>query len=191
MKMTETKLKDVFIIEPEVRGDVRGWFMESYSDIKLQELGININFVQDNHAYNYKKGIIRGLHFQKSPKTQTKLFRCTRGKLLDVVVDLREGSPTYKQWLSIELSEDNKKQLFIPKGFAHGYVTLTDEVEVQYKVDEYYAPNCERSIRFDDPEIGIIWGVENAVLSDKDEKGVLLKDMDCKFVYGESPSYLE
>ena len=181
MDITKTKIDDVLILEPRVFGDHRGWFTEIYSKIKFQELGIDIEFVQDNQSMSAQKGTLRGLHFQTNPKAQTKLVRCTKGKILDVAVDLRKGSPTYKQWVGVELSEDNKKQLLIPKGFAHGFLTLTDNVEVQYKVDEYYAPEYDRSIRFDDPEIDVEWGIEDPVLSEKDLKAPLLKDSDVDF----------
>jgi dTDP-4-dehydrorhamnose reductase/dTDP-4-dehydrorhamnose 3,5-epimerase len=181
MNIIKTEIDDVLILEPRVFGDHRGWFTETYSKIKFQELGINIEFVQDNHSMSAQKGTLRGLHFQKNPKAQTKLVRCTKGKILDVAVDLRKGSSTYKQWVGVELSEDNKKQLLVPKGFAHGFLTLTDDVEVQYKVDEYYEPECDRSIRFDDPEIGIDWRIDDPILSEKDLKAPLLKDSDVDF----------
>ena len=155
MKIIKTGLDDVHILEPKVFGDHRGWFMETYSIQKFEELGIDILFVQDNHSFSAQKGTLRGLHFQINPKAQTKLVRCTKGKILDVAVDIRKGSPTYKKWVAVELTDENKKQLLIPKGFAHGFLSLTDDIEVQYKVDEYYAPDCDRSIRFDDPEIGV------------------------------------
>jgi dTDP-4-dehydrorhamnose reductase/dTDP-4-dehydrorhamnose 3,5-epimerase len=181
MKIIKTEIDDILILEPRVFGDHRGWFTETYSKTKFQELGIDIEFVQDNHSMSAQKGTLRGLHFQTSPKAQTKLVRCTKGEILDVAVDLRKGSTTYKQWVGVELSEENKKQLLIPKGFAHGFITLTDDVEVQYKVDEYYAPECDRSIRFDDPEIGVCWGFEDLILSEKDLKAPLLKDSDVDF----------
>ncbi|MDF2613509.1 MAG: dTDP-4-dehydrorhamnose reductase [Clostridia bacterium] len=181
MNFIRTEIEDVLIIEPRVFGDHRGWFTETYSKVKFEELGIDVDFVQDNHSMSAQKGTLRGLHFQMNPKAQTKLVRCTKGKILDVAVDLRKGSSTYKKWVAVELSEDNKKQLLIPKGFAHGFLTLTDNAEVQYKVDEYYAPECDRSIRFDDSEIGIMWGIENPILSEKDLKAPLLKDSDTDF----------
>lgn len=181
MNIIRTEIEDVLIIEPKVFGDHRGWFTETYSKAKFQKLGITIDFVQDNHSMSAQKGTLRGLHFQTSPKAQTKLVRCTKGKILDVAVDLRKGSSTYKQWVSVELSEENKKQLLIPKGFAHGFLTLTDNAEVQYKVDEYYAPECDRSIRFNDPEIGIDWEIEDLILSEKDLNAPLLKDSDVDF----------
>ena len=183
MTLNETALKGVYIIEPKVFDDNRGWFFENYSKLKFNDLGIDIEFIQDNHAYNKEKNIIRGLHFQNDPKAQTKLLRCSRGKIIDVAVDIRKGSQNYLKWVAVELSQENFKQILIPKGFAHGYVTLTDDVEVQYKVDEYYAPEQDRSIRFDDPSIGVDWGITNPVLSQKDLSAPLLKDSDCNFVY--------
>jgi len=181
MNIIKTDIEDVLIIEPRVFEDHRGWFTETYSKIKFKELGIDVDFVQDNHSMSTQKGTLRGLHFQTNPKAQTKLVRCTKGRVLDVAVDLRKGSSTYKQWVGVELSEENMKQLFIPKGFAHGFLTLTDDVEVQYKVDEYYAPECDRSIRFDDPRIGIEWGIKDPILSVKDLKAPLLQDSDVNF----------
>ena len=181
MNIIRTKVEDVLIIEPKVFGDQRGWFTETYSKTKFQELGIDIEFVQDNHSMSAQKGTLRGLHFQTNPKAQSKLVRCTKGRILDVAVDLRKGSATYKKWVGVELSEENKNQLLIPKGFAHGFLTLTDDVEVQYKVDEYYAPECDRSIRFDDPEIGVNWGIEDPILSEKDLNAPLFKDSDVDF----------
>lgn len=181
MNIIKTDIEDLLILEPRVFGDHRGWFTETYSKAKFQELGIDVEFVQDNHSMSAQKGTLRGLHFQTSPKAQTKLVRCTKGRILDVAVDLRKGSSTYKQWIGVELSEENKKQILIPKGFAHGFLTLTDNVEVQYKVDEYYAPECDRSIRFDDSEIGVKWGIEEPILSEKDLKAPLLKDSDVDF----------
>lgn len=181
MKLTKTAIEDVLVLEPQVFGDYRGWFMETWTKQKFEAAGIHADFVQDNQSMSAKKGTLRGLHFQKSPKAQLKLLRCTRGKILDVAVDLRRNSPSYKKWVSVELSAENKRQILIPKGFAHGFVTLSDDVEVQYKVDEYYAPECDRSVRFDDPEIGVDWGVGNPVLSEKDLKAPFLKDSDVDF----------
>lgn len=183
MNIVKTDIEDVVIIEPKVFGDQRGWFTETYSKEKFEELGIYIDFIQDNHSFSEQKGTLRGLHFQLNPKAQTKLVRCTKGKILDVAVDLREGAPTYKKWIAVELTEENKKQLLIPKGFAHGFLTLTDDVEVQYKVDEYYSPENDRSIRFDDPEIGVVWGLDSPVLSDKDLSAPSLKESDINFKY--------
>ena len=181
MNILKTEIEDVLIIEPRVFEDHRGWFTETYSKAKFDKLGITNVFVQDNHSMSAQKGTLRGLHFQINPKAQAKLVRCTKGKILDVAVDLRKGSSTYKQWVGVELSENNKRQLYIPKGFAHGFLTLTDDAEVQYKVDEYYAPEYDRNIRFDDPEIGVKWGIQDPILSDKDLNAPLLKDSDVDF----------
>jgi dTDP-4-dehydrorhamnose reductase/dTDP-4-dehydrorhamnose 3,5-epimerase len=183
MIIIKTKIKEVLIIDPKVFGDQRGWFIEAYSKEKFKELGIDINFVQDNHSFSAQKGTLRGLHFQLYPSSQTKLIRCTKGKILDVAVDIRKGSPTYKNWVAVELTEDNKKQLLVPEGFAHGFITLTDNVEVQYKVDKYYSPENDRSIRFDDPEININWGLESPILSDKDLNAPILLESDANFIY--------
>jgi dTDP-4-dehydrorhamnose reductase/dTDP-4-dehydrorhamnose 3,5-epimerase len=183
MKLTKTKITDVLIIEPKVFGDHRGWFTESYSKEKYISLGINADFIQDNHSFTAKKGTIRGLHFQIEPKSQSKLIRCIRGKIYDVAVDIRKGSPTYLKWTGNVISEEEKNQIFIPKGFAHGFLSLTDDVEIEYKVDEYYSPDCDRSIRFDDPTFGIEWGISDPVLSEKDMKAPFIKDSDTHFIY--------
>ena len=184
MNVTETKLKGVYIVEPQVFGDARGWFTESWSEKKLAAAGIKANFVQDNHSYSAQKGTLRGLHYQLNPMCQAKMLRCTRGKIFDVAVDIRKGSPQYVQWVGVELSAENHKQLFIPRGFAHGFITLTDDVEVQYKADNYYAPKCDGNIRWDDPEIGVEWPLEPVILSDKDKAAPLLKERtDLNFVY--------
>jgi len=181
MKITPTKIEGVLIIEPDVFGDSRGWFFESYSKQKLKGAGIEADFVQDNHSFSATKGTLRGLHFQNAPHSQSKLIRCTRGRVLDIAVDLRKDSPTYKEWVSIELSAENKKQFFIPKGFAHGFLALTDNVEFQYKVDDYYDKSSDRSIRFDDPEIAVDWEYDQPILSDKDNNAPFLKDSDANF----------
>lgn len=183
MEKTKTRFSEVYIIENELFEDNRGWFFESYNKNRLLENGLDIEFIQDNHSMSYKKNVIRGLHFQNNPEAQTKLVRCIKGKILDVVVDIRIGSPTYKQWIAVELSAVNKKQLLIPGGFAHGYLTLENKVEVEYKVDKYYSKMHDRSIRYDDPEINVDWGSENPILSEKDLNAPLLKDSDCNFVY--------
>jgi len=183
MKVIKTEIEDLYIIETKIFEDNRGWFTESYSAKKFKDNGLDIEFIQDNHSLSKEKGVLRGLHFQLSPKAQTKLVRCTRGSIYDVAVDLREDSPTYKKWFGVELNSENKKQFLIPKGFAHGFLTLSDNSEVQYKVDEYYAPEYDRSIRFDDPEINVDWGIENPILSEKDKKAPVLKNCDCNFKY--------
>ena len=187
MNVIETTLNDVYIIEPKVFGDNRGWFMESWSKRDLAAAGIHCDFVQDNQSFSAQKGTLRGLHYQLNPKCQSKIIRCTKGTILDVAVDIRQGSPMYKKWIAVELSAENKKQLYIPRGFAHGFVTLTDDVEVQYKADNYYAPDCDGNIRYDDPEIGVEWGNGDFILSEKDKKAPYLKDRtNLNFVYGEN-----
>ena len=174
----ETKLPGVYIITPKAFGDNRGWFMESYSKKDLEEAGITADFVQDNRSFSSKKGIIRGLHFQRSPKTQAKLLSCIRGEIMDVAVDLRKDSPTYKQWVSVVLSAENRKQIYIPKGFAHGFVTLSDDVEIMYKCDEFYAPETDGGIRWNDPDVGVEWGITDPVLSDKDKNHPFLSEIE-------------
>mgnify|MGYP004452522127 FL=1 len=184
MKATETELKGVFVLEPQVFGDARGWFMESWSQRKMHDAGIDVQFVQDNQSFSAQKGTLRGLHYQLNPMCQAKLLRCTRGKIFDVAVDIRKGSPQYGKWVGVELSAENKKQLFIPRGFAHGFITLTDDVEVQYKADNYYAPECDGNIRWDDPDIGVEWPLKPLILSEKDSKAPLLKErINLNFVY--------
>lgn len=186
MKFLKTDIKGVYIVEPTVFGDHRGWFMETFSDAKLKEQGLDLTFVQDNHSFSSQKGTLRGLHYQLAPKAQTKLVRCTRGIIFDVAVDIRKGSPTLGKWVGVELSAENKKQLLIPKGFAHGFMTLTDDVEVQYKVDELYSPECDRSILWNDPFIGITWPIDvTPILSAKDEKAPPFHHADNNFIYGE------
>lgn len=181
MKITETILPEVKIIEPDVFGDNRGFFFESYSSGKLSGFGIVDVFVQDNHSFSQKAGTLRGLHFQREPRAQVKIIRCTRGRILDVAADVRTGSPTYCRWVSVELSAENFRQLYIPAGFAHGFLTLTDDVEIQYKASDYYAPDCDRNIRWDDPAIGVDWGIENPILSAKDRNAPFLKDSGNNF----------
>jgi dTDP-4-dehydrorhamnose 3,5-epimerase len=184
MKVHKTDIDGVLIIEPQIFKDERGWFAETYSKRKFNDLGINVDFVQDNHSYSAKAGTIRGLHFQEEPHAQTKLVLCSKGAIRDVVVDLREGSPTYLKWNMVELSSTNMLQLLVPTGFAHGLLTLVDDVEVQYKVDRHYYRESDRSIRFDDPEIGINWDWNGAIcLSEKDARAPWLKDSDCDFRY--------
>ncbi|MBQ7887693.1 MAG: dTDP-4-dehydrorhamnose 3,5-epimerase [Clostridia bacterium] len=185
MKRIETKLSGVWIIEPQVHGDHRGYFMETYSTKAFAEIGIDAVFVQDNQSFTAQKGTLRGIHFQNSPMAQAKLVRVTRGAVLDVAVDLRKGSPTYRQWVSVELSSENKRMLYIPRGFGHGFVTLTNDVEFCYKVDNLYSRECDRGIRFNDPAIGVDWGVEEPVLSAKDATSPVLADSDCNFIYTE------
>lgn len=187
MNVVKTKIPGVLIIEPDVHGDHRGYFMETYSKQKYRDLGINAEFVQDNMSFSAQKGTLRGLHWQNAPMAQSKLVSCTKGIVIDVAVDIRNGSPTYKQWISVELSAENKKQFFIPQGFAHGFLTLTDNVEFRYKVDNFYSKEHDRGIRYDDPSIAVDWGsllngIE-PVLSDKDKLGPVLDACDCNFNY--------
>ena len=174
MNVIETALAGVRILEPQVFGDARGWFMESWSKKKMEDAGILVDFVQDNHSFSAQKGTLRGLHYQLNPMAQAKLLRVSRGAIFDVAVDIRRGSPTYAKWVGVELTAENYRQLFIPRGFAHGFITLTDDVEVQYKADNFYAPTCDGNIRWDDPEIGVEWPLAPVVLSEKDAAAPLL-----------------
>ena len=178
MDILKTKLEGVYVLIPKVFGDHRGFFMESWSRRTMEEAGLFYDFVQDNHSMSTVKGTLRGIHFQKGDKAQAKLVRCVRGAVLDVAVDLRHNSPTYRQWVSVELSEENKKQLLIPRGFGHGFVTLTDHVEFLYKADNYYAPEADGGVRWNDPDIGVEWGIEHPILSEKDTKNPWLADIE-------------
>lgn len=183
MNVIETGLVDAYILEPRVFGDSRGWFMESWSEKTMEDAGFHYNFVQDNHSFSAQKGTLRGLHFQKGDAAQAKLVRCVKGAIMDVIVDMREGSPTYKKWVKVELSEENKCQLLVPRGFLHGFVTLTENVEFLYKVDNLYNAQADRNIIWNDPEIGVDWGIENPILSDKDKIAPTLSESDIDFQY--------
>ena len=176
MQVITTKLDGVLILEPKVFGDARGWFMETWSARKMAAAGLNFDFVQDNQSYSAHKGTLRGLHYQTAPFAQAKLVRCTRGNLLDVAVDIREGSETFAQWVAVELTAENKRQLLIPRGFAHGFITLTDDVEIQYKADNFYSPECDGNIRWDDAQIGVEWPFAPTILADKDAKAPTLNE---------------
>ena len=170
MKIIKTDIPDLLIIEPDVFGDDRGYFFESFSQRKFEEAtGIKVDFVQDNESLS-AYGVVRGLHFQKPPHEQAKLVRAVRGKVLDVALDLRPDSPTYGQYAAVELSDENHRQLFIPKGFAHGFSVLSEEAVFQYKCDDYYAPECEDGIAYNDPDLAVDWQVtpEETVISAKD-----------------------
>ena len=187
MEVIKTDIKDVFIIEPKVFGDKRGYFFESFSqrefDKKLAPiLGHSINFVQDNESMS-SYGVMRGLHFQKPPYTQSKLVRCVKGAVLDVAVDIRKGSPTYGQHVAVELTEENHRQFFVPRGFAHGFAVLSETAVFQYKCDEFYHPEVDGGISILDTSLGINWQIptEKANLSEKDTKHALLKDFDSPF----------
>lgn len=183
MNVIKTDVLDVYILEPKVFGDNRGWFMESWSEKKMEDAGLHYNFIQDNHSFSAQKGTLRGLHFQKGEAAQAKLVRCAKGAVLDVAVDMRIGSPTYKKWVAVELSAENYRQLLIPRGFLHGFVTLTDDVEFLYKADNLYSPENDRNILWNDPEIGVEWNVTNPIISDKDLKAPKLSESDIDFVY--------
>ena len=175
MKISETSLKGVFIIEPSVFSDNRGCFLETFNTNKYQQSGISADFIQDNQSVS-KKGVLRGLHGQ-SPRSQAKLVRVVKGRVFDVAVDARKKSPGFGKWGSTELSEDNYKQLFIPKGFLHGFCVLSDTAVFEYKCDEYYYPDDEITVRWDDPQVGINWPVKEPVLSDKDATAPLLSEI--------------
>lgn len=185
MKILDTEIKDVKIIEPDCFGDHRGFFMETYSKERYKELGIIDDFIQDNISFSAKKGTLRGIHFQNNPMSQAKLVSCIKGKIVDVAVDLRKNSPTYKKWVATELSEDNKRQLYIPRGFGHGFLTLTDDVLFTYKVDNYYSKENDRGIKYNDSEINVNWGNLlngiDPILSEKDKNNPLLSESDCNY----------
>ena len=189
MKRIDTKIEGVYVIESDCFGDHRGWFMETYNEEKFRQMGIETVFVQDNMSFSATKGTLRGLHYQREPHCQAKLVRCTRGTVIDVAVDLRKGSPTYGEWVSCELSAENKRMFYIPKGMAHGFLTLTDDVEFCYKCDNLYNKESEGSVRYDDPTINVDWGTLlngiEPVLSDKDKNAPLLEECNANFVYEE------
>lgn len=186
MNFTRTSIFDVVIIEPIVHGDHRGYFVETFREDKLEAfLGYTINFCQDNESKS-SRGVLRGLHYQLPPFAQTKLVRVIQGKVLDVAVDIRKNSPTFGQYVAVELSAENKRQLLVPHGFAHGFVVLEDDTIFAYKVDSYYSPECDRGIAFDDPEIGVDWQLphEQLNLSAKDRVQPKLTETDDLFDYG-------
>ena len=170
MKIHKTPIEDLLVLEPTVHQDERGFFIETYNAKRLESLGIVHDFVQDNHSKSTHKGTVRGLHLQFEPYAQTKLVRCSKGAILDVALDLREDSPTYLQSFSVVLSEENKTQLLVPKGFAHGFMTLEDDTEVMYKVDAYYDKASDYSLDWQEPRFNIVWPKLDAFLSDKDAK---------------------
>jgi dTDP-4-dehydrorhamnose 3,5-epimerase len=170
MEFKKTNLEGVRLIKPQVFGDQRGFFTETYSKKKFQEAGVEAEFVQDNHSKSEKKGVLRGLHFQKPPYEQAKLVRVVKGSVYDVVVDLRKDSPTFGKWEGFELSDKNFLMLYIPRGFAHGFCTLEPETEFLYKVDNVYAPESEGGVIWNDPDLSIDWPTQSPILSDKDQK---------------------
>ena len=187
MKIIETSIAEVVIIEPHLFKDKRGYFFESFSQREFETKVRTVNFVQDNESKS-SYGVLRGLHFQKPPYAQSKLVRVIKGAVLDVAVDIRKGSPTFGRFISVELAEENHWQLFIPRGFAHGFSVLTDEVIFQYKCDNFYFPQSEAALAWNDPDIAIDWGIpmDKILLSDKDRHHVRLKDADWLFDYNEN-----
>ena len=187
MEVIKTSIEGVVIIEPKVFKDARGYFFESFSQREFEEKVHPINFVQDNESMS-SYGVMRGLHFQAPPYTQSKLVRCVKGKVLDVAVDIRKGSPTYGQHVAVELSEDNHRQFFVPRGFAHGFAVLSETAVFQYKCDNFYAPQADGGISIKDESLGIDWQIpmEQAILSEKDIKHLCLKDFDSPFDYNDN-----
>lgn len=181
MERINTRVDGAYILEPKVFGDHRGYFMESYSQARFEQLGLTPLFVQDNESFTASKGTLRGIHFQNNPMAQCKVVRVVQGAVLDLVIDFRKDSPTYLQWELVELSSANKRMLYLPKGCGHGFLTLTDDVLFCYKVDALYSKELDRSVRFDDPALGIEWGIENPILSEKDINAPLYRDSDCNF----------
>ena len=187
MQIEETALPGVVILTPRRFGDDRGFFAETWTRRSLAEIGIDTDFVQDNHSLSAKAGTLRGLHYQSPPHAQAKLVRCGRGALLDVAVDFRDGSATFGRWVGVELSAETGRQLYIPAGFLHGFVTLQDDTEIVYKCSDYYAPDCDGAVAWDDPTIGIDWGVTDPVLSGKDAAAPRLADAPRPFDVTEFP----
>lgn len=183
MKITETTIQGVLVLEPKVFGDHRGSFMECYNQQVFRSLGLDFSLVQDNQSFSREIGTIRGLHYQLAPKAQTKIVRVLRGAIFDVAVDLRQGSPTYGKWVGVSLSAENKKQLLIPQGFAHAFCTTAVDTEVFYKVDNFYAPECERGIMWNDPDLAIGWPTSEPVLSEKDTKYPLFQEAENNFTF--------
>ena len=185
MQIERLEIEDIFVLIPTKHGDSRGFFSETYRKEFLHAEGVNADFEQENHVYSAERGVLRGLHFQIPPHAQGKLVRCTRGSILDVGVDIRKGSPTYGRYVAVELSADNWKQLWVPPGFAHGYVTLEANCEVVYKVTDYWAQDCERGIAWDDPGLGIDWKIPTVdlILSEKDRLNSRLADMVSPFQF--------
>lgn len=181
-KFTRLQIPDLILIEPRVFGDERGFFMETYNYREFEEFGLTDRYVQDNHSKS-SRGVLRGLHYQKSKAAQAKLVRVIRGEIFDVAVDIRRGSPTFGKWVGVILSEQNKRQLYIPAGFAHGFCVLSEEAEVLYKVTDFYNPQEERGIIWNDPDIAIDWPVKEPILSKKDAAWPPLKEADNDFIY--------
>ena len=185
MEVTPTALEGVVLLKPARFGDARGFFSETWNKARLAEHGLTPDFVQDNHSMSAEAGTLRGLHYQSPPHAQDKLVRCGRGALWDVAVDIRKDSPTFGDWVGVELSAENGRQLLVPKGFLHGFVTMTDDTEIVYKCSDYYAPDCDAGVAWDDPGIGIDWPLEGRapVLSAKDAAQPALSEIDSPFVW--------
>jgi dTDP-4-dehydrorhamnose 3,5-epimerase len=179
----------VKVVQPKRFGDDRGWFSEVYRRDRLTEIGIEVEFVQDNHSMSQAAGVLRGIHFQAPPHGQAKLVRCVRGRIWDVAVDLRRGSPTFGDWAACELTADNGRQLFIPVGFGHGFITLEPNSEVQYKTSDFYAPDCESGVIWNDPDLALPWPApaDGPILSDKDRRLPSLAQFDSPFAYDGQP----
>lgn len=182
-KVYPTQLEDCYLIELNVHGDHRGSFVETYNVNGLKSVGIDINFVQGNRSFTANAGTIRGLHFQSEPWTQAKLVECLKGTIYDVVVDVREGSPTYGKWLKVRLSEEDNRELYVPRGFLHGFVTVTNDVIFSYNVDNDYNYESDGGVLYNDPDLNVDWGVEAPILSEKDKNQPLLKLSKAKFTY--------
>ncbi len=176
MLINKGKFEGVFEIQLEPHEDSRGFFMRVYDDKLFNEHGMNVNWVQESHSLSLDKGVIRGMHFQFPPYAETKLIRVLNGKIIDIFIDLRKGSPTFGKWDSVELSAENKKMIYIPRGFAHGFCTLTDNCELLYKMDNYYAPDSAYTLQWDDPDLGIDWPIKDPILSENDSKANEFKD---------------
>ena len=183
MNIEPTALTDVLILTPARFGDARGWFSETFNRTRMQAAGLSMDWVQDNHSMSAKAGTLRGLHYQRPPHAQDKLVRCTRGAVFDVAVDIRKGSPGYGTWVGVELTPENGRQLLVPKGFLHGFVTRAADTEVQYKCSDVYAPDCDGGIAWDDPDIGVDWGVSAPVLSAKDKAAPAFRGFDSPFAW--------
>lgn len=181
MKIISTEIDEVKIIEPRVFNDDRGFFYETFNIKALKENGIDFTPIQENCAFSLKKGTIRGLHFQNNPMAQAKIIRCTKGRVTDYAIDMRKNSPTYLKYVSVELSAKNKLQFYLPRGFAHGVISLEDDTVIEYFADNPYSPENDRSVRYNDPDINIDWGTDRLVLSDKDKNAPFVSECDCNF----------
>ncbi|MCS7084078.1 MAG: dTDP-4-dehydrorhamnose 3,5-epimerase [Aquificaceae bacterium] len=185
--LLKTKLEGVMLIEPTAFEDHRGFFMESYNLKELEELGLKAHFVQDNHSLSVQAGVLRGIHFQLEPMAQSKLVRCLKGAIYDVVVDLRPHSPTFAKWEAFILTEHNKRQVFVPRGFGHAILTLSPNTEILYKVDQYYSPQHDKAIRYDDPWLNIDWPIKNPILSQRDKEAPYLEEILNEINFSKEP----